>query len=97
MLSEIVSDPSAQPVEIVDGEPVTGTVLEPSAPGGAIEVSNRQVAALAATGFMAGAATVAVLGRRSGVRRAKRRKKKGVLGEVVSSNSFLVDVHLLKR
>jgi hypothetical protein len=97
MLSEIVTEPAAQPVEIVDGEPVTGTVLEAPAPGGAIEVSNRQVAALAATGFMAGAATVAVLGRRAGVRRAKRRKKKGVLGEVVSSNSFLVDVHLLKR
>ena len=94
MLSRTVSEPADQPVEIVDGEPVTGTVIEPAA-GGAVEVSSRQVAALAATGFVAGAATVAVLGRR-GARRARRRKRKGAL-EVVSSNSFLVDVHLLRR
>ena len=97
MLSRIVTEPADQPVEIVDGEPVTGTVLEAPLPGGGIEVSNRQVAALAATGFFAGAATVAVLGRRGSVRRGRRKKKRGVIGEVVSSNSFLVDVHLLKR
>jgi hypothetical protein len=39
---------------------------------------------------------VAVLGRRGGIlRRSKRRR--GLVGEVVSSNSFLVDVHVLKR
>ena len=97
MLSETVNEPADQPVEIVDGEPVTGTVLDVPPSGGAIEVSSRQVAALAASGFVAGAATVAVLGRRGRLRRARRRKRKGVLGEVVSSNSFLVDVHVLKR
>jgi hypothetical protein len=31
-------------------------------------------------------------------RAARKRKKKGsALGEIVSSNSFLVDVHLLRR
>jgi len=84
-------------IEVVEGEPVTGETIEATPTGGgALEVSSRQVAALAVTGFVAGAATVAVLGRRGGIRR-RRRRRKGVLGEVVSSNSFLVDVHVLKR
>ena len=61
----------------------------------------RQVAALAATGFVAGAATVALAHRRRTRTAARRlRKKKGrvaALGEVVSSGSFLVDVHVLRR
>ena len=56
-----------------------------------------QAAALAATGFVAGAATVAVVARRRAKPRRLRRKKKGVLGEIVGSNSFLVDVHLVRR
>jgi pyridoxal biosynthesis lyase PdxS len=58
-----------------------------------------QAAALAATGFVAGAATVAVVSRRRNRGALKRRKKKkgGAIGEIVSSNSFLVDVHLLRR
>jgi hypothetical protein len=95
MLS-VVSDEAMSPEEVVDGEPVAGTAVEPVAPGGALEVSHRQAVALAATGFVAGVATVAVLGRRGGIlRRSKRRR--GLVGEVVSSNSFLVDVHVLKR
>jgi hypothetical protein len=27
----------------------------------------------------------------------RRRRKKGMMGEIVSSNSFLVDVHLIRR
>ena len=83
--------------EVVDGLPVPAapTVIEPALPAA---VTARQAAALAATGFVAGAATVAVVSRRrSRVPRRKRRKSKGALGEIVSSNSFLVDVHLLKR
>ena len=82
-------------VEVVDGLPV---VAEPRA----VERSERavvparQAAALAATGFVAGAATVAVVNRRRGLPRRKRRRKGG-LGEIVASNSFLVDVHLLRR
>jgi hypothetical protein len=80
--------------EIVDGLPV---VAEPRA----IEVSRplvpaRQAAALAATGFVAGAATVAVVQRRRS-RAPRRRRRKSSMGEIVASNSFLVDVHLLKR
>jgi hypothetical protein len=83
--------------EVVDGLPVPATYgpMEVAAPA---QVPARQAAALAATGFVAGAATVAVVSRRRGrLTRRKRKKAKGGLGEIVSSNSFLVDVHLLKR
>jgi hypothetical protein len=60
-------------------------------------VPARQAAALAATGFVAGAATVAVVQRRRSRPARRRRRKSGALGEIVASNSFLVDVHLLRR
>jgi hypothetical protein len=98
-----VTDPASLPPEpdgeIVDGLPVVAAVeveLEPVRP---MLVPARQAAALAATGFVAGAATVAVVQHRrlrGGGRRRRRRKAVG-LGEIVSSNSFLVDVHLLRR
>ena len=83
-------------VEIVDGLPVVANhtrVLEPSEPA---PLPARQAAALAATGFAAGAVTAAVVTRRRAKRPACKRKK-GLVGEIVSSNSFLVDVHLLRR
>jgi hypothetical protein len=86
-----------QDEEVVDGLPVPAapTVVEPALPA---PVPARQAAALAATGFVAGAATVAVVHRRRGrVSRRRRKKVKGGIGEIVSSNSFLVDVHLLRR
>jgi hypothetical protein len=83
-------------VEIVDGLPV---VAEPQVvePVTRPLVPARQAAALAATGFVAGAATVAVVHRRRARVSRRRRRKAGALGEIVASNSFLVDVHLLKR
>jgi len=83
-------------VEVVTGEPVAETAVERARSGGTIEVSNRQVATLAAGGFAAGVVTAAMLGRRGGPLK-RRRRRKGPLGEVLSSNSFLVDVHVLKR
>jgi len=83
-------------IEVVDGLPVVANhtrVLESSEPA---PLPARQAAALAATGFAAGAVTVAVVTRRR-ARRPARKRKKGVVGEIVSSNSFLVDVHLLRR
>jgi len=64
------------------------------------------VAAVAATGFMAGAATAAVLGRR--MSRAQARRSANAVaaarsprqfpsGEVLSSQRFLVDVYTLAR
>jgi hypothetical protein len=84
-------------VEVVDGVPVPGAAVEPVRPAGTLEVPARRAAALAVTSFVAGAATVAVIGRRGGLVRRRRRRSGGRLGEVVSSNSFLVDVHVLKR
>jgi len=59
-----------------------------------------QAAAVAATGFVAGAATVAVM-RRRGARKALKRRRRGSrpaeMLEIVSSRSFLVDVHLVNR
>jgi len=86
--------------EIVDGLPVVADedegVLEARQPfGGAVSVPTVQAAALAATGFVAGAATIAVVSRRRSRKAAKKRK--GPFGEIVSSNSFLIDVHLLRR
>jgi len=45
---------------------------------------------------VAGAATVAVVHRRR--TRVSRRRRKGTsFGDIMASNSFLIDVHLLKR
>ena len=59
-----------------------------------------QAAAVAATGFIAGAAAVAVM-RRRGARRALKRRRRtsrpAEVLEIVSSRSFLVDVHLVNR
>ena len=85
--------------EVVDGLPVLepAAVVEPVRPALA-PVPAVQAAALAATGFVAGAATAAVVARRR-ARPARRRRKKGkaAIGEIVTSNSFLVDVHLIRR
>jgi hypothetical protein len=103
-----VIEPEPQPtdetdaVEVVDGLPVltsddAHTAVDKPDSGGAL-VPARQVAALAATGFVAGAATVAVIHRRrSRSPLSRRKKRKTALGDVVASNSFLVDVHLLRR
>ena len=82
--------------EVVDGLPVitdSGVIEERSV----VQLPAVQVAALAATGFVAGAATVAMVSHRRTKKQAKRRKKAGPIGEIMSSNSFLIDVHLLRR
>ncbi|MES1193345.1 MAG: hypothetical protein ABUM26_03400 [Solirubrobacterales bacterium] len=57
-----------------------------------------QAAAVAVTGFAAGAATVAVVRRRQAKKQVRsRRKNTKALGEVRASRSFLVDIHLLNR
>ena len=84
--------------EVVNGVPVLvdpAPVPESLRP---VAVPAVQAAALAATGFVAGAATAAVVARRRGRPSRRRRKKgKGAIGEIVGSNSFLVDVHLVRR
>jgi hypothetical protein len=61
-----------------------------------------QAVAVAATSFVAGAATIALVRRRAARRAqpARRRKSRARVveaGEVVASRSFLIDVHLLNR
>jgi hypothetical protein len=95
----VVDEDAEVEAEVVDGLPV---VTEPQVVEGVAEarlpVPAVQAAALAATGFAVGVTTAAVVTRRRAKRAArKRRKKVGSLGEIVSSNSFLVDVHLLRR
>ena len=86
-------------VEVVDGLPVlvdAQGALSATPEQGLVPV--RQAAAVGVAGFAAGAATLALAHRRKTRKAIKRRKKKqGVIGEVIGSNSFLVDVHLLKR
>jgi hypothetical protein len=86
-------DPDAGDIEEVDAVPVLSKpgALEPRRPAG--QVVARQAAAVAATSFAAGVATVAIA-RAHKVRRARRRTRRAV-GNVVASRSFLVDVHLL--
>jgi hypothetical protein len=86
-----------QQEEVVDALPVLAErrEIEPLTARPAV-----QAAAVAATGFVAGAATVAVM-RRRGARRALKRRKRtsraGEMLEIVSTTSFLVDVHLVNR
>ena len=63
-----------------------------------------QAATVAATGFVAGVATVALVRRHAArkanpaLRRRRRGKRRGSeVGEVLASRSFLVDIHLLNR
>jgi hypothetical protein len=94
-------------LEVVDGLPVLSsddahTAVAPAsqASGAAALVPSRQAAALAAGTFVAGAATAAMVHRRrtkSLTRKLRKKKGRVALGEVVASNSFLVDVHLLRR
>ena len=84
--------------EVVDGLPVLAKprTLDIRRPG---LVPTRQAMALAASGFMAGAAMTAMATRRRGRPRLGRRarRKNGAIGEILATNSFLVDVHLVKR
>jgi hypothetical protein len=94
-------DSTAEPdFEVVDGLPVLAEVrtVERGAPAPLPAV---QVAAVAATGFVAGAATVALVKRRA-ARKVARNTRAGSrravdLLPIAASRSFLVDVHVLAK
>jgi hypothetical protein len=90
-------DNSSDDYEVVDGYPVPAEPAPVPEPARPAQVPAVQAAALAATGFVAGAATVAVVARRRARVSGRRRRKKGAIGEIMASNSFLVDVHLVRR
>jgi hypothetical protein len=89
-----------EPEETVDAVPVLAEVraLEPAAPAVLPAV---QAAAAAATGFVAGAATLALVRRHSARKLARGRiapPRGGFEGlPIVASRRFLVDVHLIAK
>ena len=87
---EVVQDPEVAE-EVVDAEVV---VLEPRSSTQLVQATATQAALVAAGGFAVGAVTVAAFKHRRAVRAAKRQRK--VIGQVVGSRRFLVDVHLLR-
>jgi hypothetical protein len=90
----------AEPVEVVEGVPVLAEVrtLVPAPPTALPAV---QAAAAAATGFVAGAATLALLQRRSGRKLARAQRslprRATEAFPVLATRTFLVDVHLIAK
>ena len=105
-------DPDLEEAEVVDALPVPEAVpvrdAPPVVPAAARGTGSGlatvgpvavQAAAVAVTGFAAGAATVAVVRRRR-ARKAVgrgRRKERRLLGDVRGTRSFLVDISLVDR
>jgi hypothetical protein len=88
-----------EPEEVVEGLPVLAEVRDIQ-PSGMSALPAVQTAAAAATGFVAGAATLALLRRRSARRVSRGSVARRQLSEglsIVGTRSFLVDVHLIAR
>jgi hypothetical protein len=92
-----------EPIEVVDGEQVDGVPILAEArvidrPAAVTSLPAVQAAAAAATGFVAGAATLAVFRRRQARRRGLRKSPRAVgMLPVTGSRTFLVQVHRLGR
>ena len=86
------------PEETVDGMPVLAEVRAVDV-GSAVSLPAVQAAAVAATGFVAGAATIALVRRHSARKLARARPLHRGLDAlpIVGSRSFLVDVHLISK
>jgi hypothetical protein len=84
--------------ETVEGVPVLAEVraIGPHSP---VSLPAVQAAAVAATGFVAGAATLALVRRHSARKIARSRQPRRALDAlpIVGSRSFLVDVHLIGK
>jgi hypothetical protein len=94
--SEPLTQPAQETEEVVVGLPVLAETRELTPAEAPLPA--RQAAVVAVTGAAVGAAGMALVQRRKArVVAKRRRKKKGVVGEIVGSNSFLVDVHLLRK
>jgi hypothetical protein len=84
--------------ETVEGMPVLSEVRAVVTPA-PVMLPAVQAAAVAATGFVAGAATLALVKRHSARKLARSRQPRRALDTlpIVGSRSFLVDVHLIAR
>jgi hypothetical protein len=84
--------------ETVEGVPVLAEVraVQSHPP---VSLPTVQAAAVAATGFVAGAATLALVRRHSARKLARSRQPRRALDAlpIVGSRSFLVDVHLIAK
>jgi hypothetical protein len=81
--------------EVIDAMPIlseNGRHVEPLRPAGMLTPAAVQTAAVVGASVVAGAAAVAIVHRRKARRLARRRR---MLGPVLASRSFLVDVHVL--
>lgn len=92
--SELVLD-----VEVIDAPLVLAASRAPGLRQVPLGPALVQTAAVAATGFVAGVATAAVLGRRRQRRLTGPAPESGPAGSyrAVSHRTYLVDVHLLER
>lgn len=106
MVEPVSEDAVIEDAEIVGAEVVIADRRSPVAsepaplPATRSGASVAQAAAVACTGFVAGAATaVAVRGarRHRAVRAGRRKGKGGGALSVVASRTFLVDIHMLGR
>ncbi|HZV73254.1 MAG TPA: hypothetical protein VFF79_06030 [Conexibacter sp.] len=91
-----------EPEETVDGVPVLATEVRALAPASPRrQLPAVQAAAVAATGFVAGAATVVAISRHVSRKPTVRRRRKRAAGpetlSVLGTRSFLLDVHVLGR
>lgn len=92
------SEKPAAPEETVQGVPVLAEVraIESHSP---VSLPAVQAAAVAATSFVAGAATLALVRRHTARKLARRSQSRRALDTlpIVGSRSFLVDVHLIAK
>jgi len=94
--AEAVEEETVEEVT-VEGLPVLAEV-RPIEPAMRPALPAVQAAAAAATGFVAGAATVALVRRHSARKLARTQRRRPVdMLPVVGSRTFLVDVHLLAK
>lgn len=98
--AEVVDGESPADAEVVDGVPVLAEVrtLERATPASLPAV---QAAAAAGAGFVAGAATIALVKRRA-ARKAVRQgrsapRRAAEMLPIVATRSFLVDVHVIAK
>jgi hypothetical protein len=99
--TDVVSAPGSRAdEEVVDGLPVLAEVST-LAPASTAALPAVQAAAAAATGFVAGAATIAIFRRRSARKLARSagsvRRGGDRTVSIVGTRSFLVDVHLIAK
>jgi hypothetical protein len=101
--ADVVEDLDHQPEAAAAGEqveavPVLAEVRSIATPSAAM-LPAVQAAAVAATGFVAGAATLALVKRHTARKLARTRQSRRALDAlpIVGSRSFLVDVHLIAR